>query len=73
MLIVDTIIVVLALLLGIRKGGMAICFTCGAALTFMVFVCGLRPTSPPIAVMLIILSVIARWCFPVLRRARIPH
>lgn len=57
MLIVDTLIVILALLLGIRKGGMAICFTCGAALTFMVFVCGLRPTSPPIAVMLIILSV----------------
>lgn len=47
MLIVDTLIVILALLLGIRKGGMAICFTCGAALTFMVFVCGLRPTSPP--------------------------
>lgn len=70
MLIVDTLIVILALLLGIRKGGMAICFTCGAALTFMVFVCGLRPTSPPHCRDAdYLVSYVTRWCSPVLWRA----
>lgn len=57
MLIVDALIVILAILIGSRKGGATVGFTGGVGLAILVFVCGLKPTSPPITVMLIILAV----------------
>lgn len=58
MLFVDAVIVLLAILIGVRKGGVALAFTGAAAMAILVFFCGLRPTAnPPITVMLIILAV----------------
>lgn len=58
MLFVDAVIVLLAILIGVRKGGVALAFTGAAAMAVLVFFCGLRPTAnPPITVMLIILAV----------------
>lgn len=59
MLIVDSLIVILCILIGVRKGGIAVAFTGAVGLAVLVFLCGLRPTSPPITVMLIILAVTA--------------
>ena len=57
MLILDALIVILAILIGSRKGGATVGFTGGVGLSVLIFVCGLKPTSPPITVMLIILAV----------------
>ena len=57
MLILDALIVILAILIGSRKGGATVGFTGGVGLAVLIFVCGLKPTSPPITVMLIILAV----------------
>lgn len=57
MLIIDALIVILCILIGVRKGGIAVAFAGAFGLAILTFICGLRPTSPPIAVMLIILAV----------------
>ena len=57
MLIVDALIVILAILIGVRIGGVAVAFTGAAGLAILTFVFGIQPTAPPITVMLIILAV----------------
>lgn len=59
MLLIDSLIVILCVLIGVRKGGIAVAYTGAAGLAVLVFLCGLRPTNPPITVMLIILAVTA--------------
>ncbi|MCT4600140.1 MAG: anaerobic C4-dicarboxylate transporter [Marinifilaceae bacterium] len=58
-MIIQLIIVIAAIILGARLGGVGLGVTGGLGLAILVFVFGLEPTSPPIDVMLMIVSVIA--------------
>ena len=58
MLWIEVLIVIAALALGARIGGIFLGIAGGLGLGVLVFACGLAPTSPPIDVMLIITSVI---------------
>lgn len=59
MLLLDAIIVLAAILFGVRKGGMALPLTGFAGLAVLAFFCGVKPSSPPYTVMMIILAVTA--------------
>ncbi len=58
MLWIEILIVLAALALGARVGGIFLGIAGGMGLALLVFGCGLAPTAPPIDVMLIITSVI---------------
>lgn len=58
MFIVELLIVLAALALGARLGGIFLGIAGGMGLAVLCMVCGLAPSSPPIDVMLIITSVI---------------
>lgn len=55
--IIEFIIVIAAILLGARYGGLGIGFWGGFGLVLLVAIFGVTPTAPPVDVMLIILSV----------------
>lgn len=59
MLLIDALIVLAAILFGVRKGGMALPLTGFAGLAVLAFVCGVKPSTPPYTVMMIILAVTA--------------
>ena len=52
------VLMLFALWLGSRHGGLALGAICGLALALMVFCFGLKPGTPPIDVMLIIVAAI---------------
>ncbi len=52
------IVVIAAIMMGVRAGGVGIGLWGGAGLLVLTYVFGVSPTSPPISVMLIILAVI---------------
>lgn len=45
MLIIDALIVILCILIGVRKGGIAVAFAGAFGLAILTFICGLRPTA----------------------------
>lgn len=57
MLLLDAIIVLAAIVIGVRKGGMALPLTGFAGLAILAFFCGVKPSSPPYTVMMIIFAV----------------
>ncbi|WP_048601778.1 anaerobic C4-dicarboxylate transporter family protein [Rubeoparvulum massiliense] len=58
MIYIELAIVLACILIGARKGAMGLGFYGGVGLLILVFVFKLQPTSPPIDVMLIIISVV---------------
>jgi len=58
-MIVQLAVVLVAIIIGARLGGIGLGVLGGAGLAVLVFVFGLEPTSPPIDVMLMIVAVIA--------------
>ena len=58
-MILQLLIVLAAIVIGARKGGIGLGVTGGLGLAVLTFGFGLRPTSPPIDVMLMIAAVIA--------------
>ena len=58
LMIILFVLMLFALWLGSRHGGLALGAICGLALALMVFCFGLKPGTPPIEVMLIIIAAI---------------
>ncbi|WP_373804059.1 anaerobic C4-dicarboxylate transporter family protein, partial [Bacteroides heparinolyticus] len=58
-MILQLLIVLAAIVIGARKGGIGLGVAGGLGLAVLTFGFGLRPTSPPIDVMLMIAAVIA--------------
>lgn len=56
-MLLDAIIVLAAILIGVRKGGMALPLTGFVGLAVLTFFCGVKPSAPPYTVMMIILAV----------------
>ncbi|WP_293771792.1 anaerobic C4-dicarboxylate transporter [uncultured Corynebacterium sp.] len=67
-IILQVIIILGALLLGTRYGGLGLGLISGIGLIIMVFVFGLKPGEPPVDVMLTIIAVIG--CAATLQQAR---
>lgn len=57
MLWIQAIIILACIMLGARKNGVAMGFAGGVGLFLLVFVFGLKPASPPVNVLLIIIAV----------------
>ena len=57
MIWLEGLIILACIMIGARKNGVAMGFAGGVGLILLVFVFGLRPSSPPINVLLIILAV----------------
>lgn len=57
MIWLEGLIILACIMIGARKNGVAMGFAGGIGLILLVFVFGLRPSSPPINVLLIILAV----------------
>jgi anaerobic C4-dicarboxylate transporter len=58
MFFIQFFLVLAAILIGIRRGGIALGLIGGLGVTVLVFVFRVAPSDPPIAVMLIILAVV---------------
>lgn len=58
-MLIQFLFVIIAIIIGARMGGIGLGVMGGLGLAFLVFVFGLEPTSPPIAVMLMIVAVIS--------------
>lgn len=58
-MILQLLIVLIAIIIGTRLGGIGLCVMGGIGLAIITFVFGLQPTSPPIDVMLMIDAVIS--------------
>lgn len=67
-IILQIVIILGALLLGTRYGGIGLGLISGIGLTLMVFLFGLAPGEPPVSVMLTIIAVIG--CASTLQQAR---
>lgn len=67
-IILQILVILTALLLGTRYGGMGLGLISGIGLIIMVFVFGLTPGEPPVSVMLTIIAVIG--CAATLQTAR---
>ena len=67
-IVLQVIIILSALLLGTRYGGIGLGLISGIGLMLMVFVFGLAPGEPPVSVMLTIIAVIG--CAATLQQAR---
>lgn len=59
MIYIQLIVIIAAIIIGARKGGIGLGVMGGVGLAALTFVFGLKPTSPPIDVMLMIVAVIA--------------
>ncbi|EEX38081.1 anaerobic C4-dicarboxylate transporter [Vibrio metschnikovii] len=59
MFIIEFLIVLGCILIGARIGGIGLGVMGGIGLAILSFVFGMRPTSPPIDVMLMIMAVVA--------------
>lgn len=59
MILIELLVVIGAILIGARLGGMGLGLMGGAGLVILTFVFGLQPTTPPIDVILIIAAVIS--------------
>lgn len=57
MLLLEIIVILLCILIGARKGGVAMGFASGVGIFILTFVFGLKPSSPPINVLLIIIAI----------------
>ncbi len=58
-MIIQLVVVLVAIIIGARLGGIGLGVLGGAGLAVLVFLFGMEPTSPPIDVMLMIVAVIA--------------
>lgn len=58
-MLIQFLFVIVAIIIGARMGGIGLGVMGGLGLSFLVFIFGLEPTSPPIAVMLMIVAVIS--------------
>lgn len=67
-IVLQVIVILSALLLGTRYGGLGLGLISGIGLIVMVFVFGLAPGEPPVDVMLTIIAVIG--CAATLQQAR---
>ncbi|KXB54840.1 anaerobic C4-dicarboxylate transporter DcuB [Corynebacterium sp. DNF00584] len=67
-IVLQIIVILSALLLGTRYGGLGLGLISGIGLVIMVFVFGLKPGEPPVSVMLTIIAVIG--CAATLQQAR---
>lgn len=57
MIWIQALIILACIMLGARKSGVAMGFAGGVGLFILVFVFGLKPASPPVNVLLIIIAV----------------
>lgn len=67
-IVLQILIILGALLLGTRYGGLGLGLISGIGLMIMVFIFGLEPGEPPVGVMLTIIAVIG--CAATLQQAR---
>lgn len=67
-IVLQVVIILVALVLGTRYGGLGLGLISGIGLLLMVFVFGLAPGEPPVSVMLTIIAVIG--CAATLQQAR---
>ena len=58
-MLLQLLIVLIAIIIGARLGGIGLGVMGGVGLAFLIFVFGLQPTAPPIDVMLMIVAVIS--------------
>ena len=58
-MLLQLLIVLIAIIIGARMGGIGLGVMGGIGLAFLIFVFGLQPTAPPIDVMLMIVAVIS--------------
>lgn len=58
-MLLQLLIVLIAIIIGARLGGIGLGVMGGVGLAFLIFVFGLQPTNPPIDVMLMIVAVIS--------------
>ena len=58
-MIIELLFVLTAIIIGARLGGVGLGVSGGLGLAILVFVFGLKPTSPPVDVILMITAVIA--------------
>jgi len=58
-MLLQLVIVLVAIIVGARLGGIGLGLMGGIGLAILTFACGLQPTSPPIDVMLMIVAVIS--------------
>lgn len=54
MIWLESLIILACIMIGARKNGVAMGFAGGVGLCLLVFIFGLRPSSPPVNVLLII-------------------
>ena len=59
MIWLESLIILACIMIGARKNGVAMGFAGGVGLCLLVFIFGLRPSSPPVNVLLIITAVSA--------------